>query len=214
MKISGGTNTTDKRAVSNFMAIDVSRAIQVRITKGTMPSLTLETGVNFLPYIITEVRQGVLVLTIKDDVQLLDGSIIANVVMPSLVSVRASGASVISSSDTFGATDFATTLTGASQLSMPLTMQSITATIEGASTVRLTGQAQTLTVAGLSGASQLLSGELLTNVCSLNVSGASRAEVNVKKTLSGTVSGASQVQYWGGIVASLHVDASSTVSRL
>ncbi|GAB4464532.1 MAG: hypothetical protein OHK0029_34550 [Armatimonadaceae bacterium] len=70
-----GKVVTDTRSVGDFSAVDASGVGSVLIAQGDRDSLTIEADDNVLPYISTEVKNGVLHLGFNERLSLRDVTI-------------------------------------------------------------------------------------------------------------------------------------------
>jgi hypothetical protein len=100
------------------------------------------------------------------------------------------------------------------RLDGPVEARSATTTVSGASRVELSGRAGSLN-ASASGASHLLLQQLQVDALAVSLSGASNADVAVRRTISASLSGGSSLRYRGSpTVTRQDVSGSSSITRV
>lgn len=161
--------------VTNFTKLDVSHAFEVDMQVGAETSLKITAGENIHPYIIVENEDNTLVLSIKSGLNNV-GNIKAEITVPKLKSVEASGACKIS-------------VEGISADSFELDMS-------GACSGDLSGEVKKLEV-DVSGATSLDASHLIAENVEIDISGASNAKVYASKKLEAEASGASHITFYG-----------------
>ncbi len=116
--------------------------------------------------------------------------------MPELRSLDLSGASEASFSGFSSENNFDCDLSGASIASGTMDMKDIDCIFSGASAFTLTGQGTNIKI-DASGASIVNLEDTVLEAAEVDLSGASYATVNVSERLTGDLSGASKVYYYG-----------------
>ena len=187
-----GTLATEERQVSGFDAVEVSGALDVRVTRAPAFSVKVTADDNIVPLILTEKRGSTLQVRTRGgqryDARAQEPRI--EITMPSITRLEASGASTIS-------------VSGADAPSLNIVAS-------GASTVEAAGRAERL-VLNVSGASRLRLADLAARTAEVHASGASSVELQVSDTLGGQISGASSVQYRGQPRVSVESSGASSV---
>jgi len=138
----------------------------------------------------------------------------ATVYCRSLIEASGSGASEITITE-FSPSDeeFISNLSGASSLEAELICTDVTLDISGASTITLTGSGDDLSL-DCSGASEVNMKQFSVDDVEIELSGASEANINAEGTISGSVSGASELNYYGtATLNSLDVSGASDVTK-
>jgi Putative auto-transporter adhesin, head GIN domain len=187
-----GTPATAERPVSGFDTVEVSGALDVRVTRAPAFSVKVTADDNIVPLILTERRDNTLQVRTKGGQRYdaLARQPRIEVTMPSITRLEATGASTIT----------------ASGVDAP----SLDIEASGASTVEATGRAERLEL-NASAASRLRLADLIARTAEVRASGASSIEVQVSDTLAGQVSGASSVQYRGQPRLSVESSGASSV---
>ncbi len=195
-----GVAKEDTRAVDSFHTVEAGSSLQVAIsvTPGAKPSLKLSGDDNLVPLVEAEVRDGTLVLRIKDNSSIQTKlPLIASVVMSELDRLEASGVADITVSGSTKADQFTAEASGASRISIDsLDTPKATVSAEGASRLVLAGTAASIKL-DVSGASQVKAEGLKVEDADVSISGASSAALRASKSVTGTISGASQLDLHG-----------------
>jgi hypothetical protein len=195
-----GIAKEEARTVEAFHAIDAGNAIQatVTVTHGAKPGLTIRGDDNLVTLVESAVRDGTLILRIKENTSISPKlPLLADVVTGELDRVEASGAASVKVKGGAKTDQFTASATGAAQISVEgIESSKAVATASGASHVMLSGKAASIKVEA-SGASQIKAQELSVDDAEVSVSGASGVVLHAQKSVAGDVSGASQLDLHG-----------------
>lgn len=186
-----GDVVTETRDVSGFEEIDVRGSGEVTVDVTGTESLTVEADDNILPLLETNVRNGVLVLSVESNIDPTVG--------PSYTITAATlqGVSIAGSGDV--------TATG-------LDVDSFEVDIAGSGDVSPTGAAGTLAVA-IAGSGRYQGEDLVAATGSVDVSGSGSAVVNVTDELDVDVAGSGNVEYIGSPTVTQSISGSGDVSQ-
>jgi hypothetical protein len=181
------------RSVSAFDAVSAEGAMKVIVARTGFEGVTITAEDNLLPYIVAEVRSGVLYVGQEPGVRLDPRrEIVVRVESYEVVEVNASAA-----------------------VGMEVEVgwvPELWVTVSGASDLVVWGSADRQN-ATVSGASRYDALDLETGECSLDVSGASDALVWARDWLEVDASGASRVRFRGNPVVVARTSGGSTVTR-
>jgi phage shock protein PspC (stress-responsive transcriptional regulator) len=139
-------------------------------------------------------------------------SVVIDIELPELVELDLSGASKSTVSG-FESEEFSLNLSGASKSDIDMNVDDITIDISGASKLTLVGQAKNV-VAEASGASKIYAFGFSSKNIELDLSGASKAEVNVSDSLNIDASGASIIYVYGDPTIESSLSGSSRVYEI
>jgi hypothetical protein len=186
--------------VSGFSAIQASQAFQVRVVPDSAYSVTVTCDDNLLPYLVVQ-RQGTgcLQLSLVQGYNYVGVTLSAEVHMPDIRIIDASGASTVRVDPGFSSTNPLTVvLSGASVCEAPaINAGDAVFDVSGASSVSCTGSAASLSLV-VSGASQVHLLDCAAGSARVNLSGASQAWVDVgPRSIGLSASGASTLYYGG-----------------
>jgi len=181
----------ESRPVSNFTGIDASSVFDITVTKGNTESLAIETDDNVMPYVRSEVRDGVLHLYLDGSNKLKNiTGLKAFVVMKNLDKASLSGACKLTANDTFTPDRFLADCSGASNMTVNVNTGQLSVEASGASNITINASVSGGTKLVASGASKIRGKLNATNVvfnssgvCSLELTGSA---TDVKMGVSGS----------------------------
>jgi hypothetical protein len=209
-----GAIKTETRNAASFSSVDVSGNIQVFVKQDSAFAVRIETDENLMEHIVVRTSGETLVIEPKDHANLSSkNDIKVYVSAPVFRSLEASGASGITSESLLSAEAIDIDLSGASHAKLELRSPKVAAEISGASSVLLKGQTRDLTIDG-QGASHARCYDLLSENATVEVSGASSAQVFASVKLSADASGASSVKYKGAASHSGNASGASSISKV
>jgi hypothetical protein len=186
-----------QRTVGAFTEVRIQTGIEASVIIGPQEPLQLQGDDNLLPVIQTEVQDNVLIATTTPGTTIYPRlPLTLRITTPVLTSVTATSGSYIGG-DHLQPIRMNITATGGSRVTLTdLTTEDVTINAEGGSSVKLIGQGKRMDIV-LSGASPLSSSSFPVETATLNASGASKGEVRVTSSISGTLSGSSTLTVFG-----------------
>jgi hypothetical protein len=207
-----GRTVTEEFDIRGFSKVNVSHAFQVQILRSSSYRVVVRVDDNLQEHLDVEKRGDTLVIGLKPfrSYSLGKATLEAEVQMPDLRAVEASGASDLRISGFSSIKDFEVDLSGASYLESEISARDVRIEVSGASRVRLQGNAEDLRL-DASGASNLDLEEFPVKDADIELSGASEAEVVLSGTLDIKASGASRL-YFGGSPTMGRIDLSGASS--
>ncbi|MBN1950820.1 MAG: DUF2807 domain-containing protein [Bacteroidales bacterium] len=152
-----GNVSQESRTATGFTGLDVSNAMTVYVNfSDTEESIVVEANDNLLPYIITEVRNGILNVKLQDRIHVRWGGATMNVYLTTkyMDNYTASGASNIYLNDPLYEDGVVIDISGACNFEGELEVQDLAADVSGASNLNYQGEAAINTL-DLSGASNI-----------------------------------------------------------
>ena len=184
----------ETRSVSGFTGINASSAFDITVTKGNTESLIIEAAGDVLPYVRSEVRNGVLHLYLDNNKLRNIRSLKASIVMKNLDKVALSGASKLTAADLFAADKFLVNCSGASKMAANVNANLLDVRLSGASNLQIKANVNGNISMDMSGASKA-KGDLKANDVKINFSGACSAELSGSANdLKIDTSGASKIK--------------------
>jgi hypothetical protein len=192
--VGSGQLSTQNFDIDVFTAVSPSGGFNVEITQGSIYSVKVTTDDNLQQYVDIHKVGSTL------EIQMQPGgyqttALKAEVTMPNLEQVQASGGSVVNAQNLNLVTNFGADLSGGSRLTM-------------------TGQGVDVTLVG-SGGSNLNLGDFQINNAQVDLSGGSQATVNAADTISGDLSGDSHLYYKGNpTLGSIDTTGGSGISQV
>ncbi len=210
-----GNNVAQTRDAGKFNSVDVSGAIDVYLKQDSTQSVKVETDENLQQYVEVYENNGVLVVSPKDNYNLdPTHKIKVFVTAPAFRVIGVSGASTITSENKLvSAESMDIDLSGASEAKVDIKAPRINAEVTGASTITLRGGTKDLNVVG-SGASGAKCFDLMTENTTVDISGASSAEVFASVKLDAQASGASGISYKGNPAITQDINGASSIKKI
>ena len=207
-----GRIVTEDFDIRGFSRVDISHAFNVEIIQSGSYEVTVRVDENLQRHLRIEKRGDTLVIGLKPyrRYSLRRVTMEAQVHMPDLRGIDASGASDVRISGFSSAKDFDVDLSGASYLDGEITARDVRIQVSGASRVRLRGGAAELYLDS-SGASNVDLEDFPVQDADIELSGSSEANVVLNGTLDIDASGASRL-YFGGSPSMGRVDLSGASS--
>ena len=196
--VGSGKQVTVEKELSGFSKIDASSAFQVKITQSEEYSVVLTVDEKVEPYLDVSVQGDTLRIGVRPGLTLAGAAFPLNAVvsMPRLTGVALSGASGATVGGFKSADRLDADLSGASKLTGEIETGDVRFQVSGASGLTLSGKGQKMALE-VSGAGQGNLEGFAVSDATVNLSGASRATVNVSGRLDAEVSGASTLRYTG-----------------
>ncbi len=183
------------RVVSNFDGLEISGAFDVILRQGDPESVVIEADENLLPLITTEVHGTTLVIDNKKSIK-SPTTLKVFITFKDMKRMETSGAVDILAENRLTLGEFSLHTSGASSITMGLTVQKLGLNCSGASKLKLSGTAVDVE-ADFSGACDVFAFDLVSENFKIDLSGAGKAQIHVTKKLDAEISGAGSVHYKG-----------------
>jgi hypothetical protein len=199
-RIKGNGNTiTQTRQTANYDKVSVSGSFDVQLVRGEEGEITLKGEENLLEHIEVYVKNNVLILKVKDNINLSSSwnkTITIEVPVIEITGVKLSGSGDISTQTTLKATDFNAAVSGSGDISLAIEATNLYVQISGSGDINLSGSADDLTVK-VSGSGDVNAYDVAAQDATVTVSGSADVSLTVKGTLNAKVSGSGDIQYKG-----------------
>jgi hypothetical protein len=197
-RIKGNGNTiTQTRQTANYDKVSVSGSFDVQLVRGEEGEITLKGEENLLEHIEVYVKNNVLILKVKDNINLSSSwnkTITIEVPVIEITGVKLSGSGDISTQTTLKATDFNAAVSGSGDISLAIEATNLYVQISGSGDINLSGSADDLTVK-VSGSGDVNAYDVAAQDATVTVSGSADVTLTVKGTLNAKVSGSGDIQY-------------------
>lgn len=193
--VSGSGNViTENRNLSNFTGISVQRALEVEVEQSDKFEVVVEADDNILSHIITEVRDGILV--IETDINNFDNvnKKKIKVKMPKVTSLESSSASYIKSKNTLISENLNVDASSASKIEISVEAENINCDSSSGSSIEVQGKAIKLVTESSSG-STINANNLLVNDVIANSGSGSSTSVHPILSLNAEASSGSSISY-------------------
>jgi hypothetical protein len=199
-RIKGNGNTiTQTRQTANYDKVSVAGSFDVQLVRGEEGDITLKGEENLLEYIEVYVKNNVLILKVKDNINLSSSwnkTITIEVPVNEIAGVKLSGSGDISTQTTLKATDFNAAVSGSGDISLSIEATNLYIQVSGSGDIDLSGSAEDLSVK-VSGSGDVNAYGVVAQDATVTVSGSADVTLTVKGTLNAKVSGSGDIQYKG-----------------
>lgn len=191
---------TETRPVSDFTAIDFTSWGRINLSQGTTESLTITGADNLVPLVETTVSNGTLNIDMEAKITApslnRENVLTFDIVVKDLSSLMVSGLGDIKM-DSLTTSSLALEMSGAGNIELDqLTADSLDIDVSGLGSVKVSGEVKTATIE-ISGAGSVDAPDLKIETASVSVPGLGSATVWVTDELTGDISGAGSVNYYG-----------------
>jgi hypothetical protein len=200
--------TSETRSVSGYTGIDFSTFGKVNISQGSSESLTIEGRDNLVPLVTTSVKNGTLYIAMKPNINVTtlntENLLTFTISVKDLSSISISGLGNVLM-DSLSTSDFKVSMSGAGQFKLnQLTATTVGIDISGLGNVEIAGTATSATV-NISGAGNANCPDLKLQSANVTIPGLGNATLWVTDQLTGNISGAGSVSYYGSPQTSTQV---------
>lgn len=192
---------TEQRAVSPFNKVDLRGIGRLIVSRDQEQSVTVTGAENVLPRLRTEVRDGVLNISLRWWPGILFHlaelrTIEVQIAVKELSGLKVSGAGFVESREKIEVQELDLRLTGAGEIRLELQGQRIETRLAGAGRIVLWGQVDEQNIR-LSGAGSIQAENLVAGVVQVRSTGAGECRVHATESLDVRLSGAGTIRYRG-----------------
>ena len=211
-----GNTVTEERPVSGFTKVQLDGIGDLAIKIGDTESLTVEADENLLPYIITEVKGGTLIIRMKEDIRLVNmiSDVNYTLTAKSLESFELNGLGNITLAP-LNTQAMTIKLDGSGSITVDeLVADGFQADLNGLGSLTVSGgkvNAQDVTLAG---AGSYQAGNLESETASISLTGLGSATVWVTGSLDAELTGAGSLDYYGKPQATVNDTGLGTINSL
>ena len=209
-------NASVRTVTGQFDAIKVSGGIDLYLSQSDNVAIAVSASTeNFKEGIKTLIEDGTLKIFYKGEIswKKKDRKLRVYVSFKDLKKLDASGACDVIVAGSLRVTALAIQMSGACDFKGKVKADVLKLTLSGASDAKISGTAGTAVIES-SGASDVNGFDLVTDICKVNVSGASDVFITVNTELTALATGASDVQYKGNaLIKEMHSSGASSVSK-
>ena len=195
-----GNVVTIDRSTGDYDGIAISGWFDVDLVAGNEGDISLRGEENLLEHIITEVKDGKLVIKVEKGMNLKPSSwkngILITVPVESISMVSLSGSGDIVGKTTIETRDFKTSMSGSGDITLDIEANSIDASMSGSGDIMLSGSTTDFE-ATISGSGDIKAYELEADNVDATVSGSADIKVTANKSLKARVSGSGDIHYKG-----------------
>jgi hypothetical protein len=199
-KIKGSGNiTTITRTVSSFNNVSLSGPMDFELVKGREGKITIEGEDNLLDYIITESKDGNLIIEQKDNYSLSPSNyktIKITIPFESINNITLSGSGDVISKNIIEADSFTTKISGSGDITLNVLAKTTNVTISGSGDIIIKGKTDNLN-ASVTGSGDFNGKELEANYTNAKVTGSGGIQIVANKSLIARITGSGDINYSG-----------------
>ncbi len=199
-KVNGnGKMVTDSRNTSTYEEIALVGSLDVKIIEGTEGRIEVEAESNLQEYILTEVKDGKLKISVEKDISLNPSrnmDIVIKVPVESINKLSVTGSGDVSNSGLLKAKELSIGVTGSGDINLTLEAKDLSGSITGSGDIKLMGKALNFKCK-VTGSGDFMAYDLNADHVEAVVSGSGDIEVVATKSLKARVSGSGDISYRG-----------------
>jgi len=199
-KVKGNGNvTTITRNTSNYDGVKCAGSFDYVLVAGEEGNIKIEGEENLLEYIVTEVKDGSLIVKVENHMNLQssrNNSIKVTIPFKDISNVSLAGSGDLWNEDVITANDMKVALAGSGDLILKIEASHIKASIAGSGDLTLKGSTNSLD-ANVAGSGDFHGFDLQANNTDVSVSGSGDAEVVCRENLKARVAGSGGIEYKG-----------------
>ena len=208
-----GNLTTETHDLGDFSRIEAHSGFELEVTMSDAFSIEITADDNMHEYIAVEKSGDTLDIRLRGTRFYHSVTLRARITMPNLYYIELTGGSRADITGFNSSHDFEANMSGGSRLNGAITTGDAEFELSGGSQIDLEGSGENLTI-DASGGSQLDLEDFPIDDASINMSGGSRATINISGTLNVDLSGGSRVEYVGDPeIGDLEMSGDSKVSK-
>jgi len=199
-KVKGdGNMTTETRTTGDYDGIKCAGSMDYILVAGAEGKIKIEGEENLLKHIITEVKNGNLIVKIEKGINLrpsLNKTIKVTIPFKDISSVSLAGSGDVWNEDTITANDLDVSLAGSGDVVLNVEATSVQGSLAGSGDITLKGNTNNLT-AKLAGSGDIHAFGLQSNHTIVSIAGSGDVEVVSNESLKARVSGSGDIEYRG-----------------
>jgi len=199
-KIKGnGKVTTETRNTGDYEGIKCAGSMDYILVAGKEGKITLEGESNLLEHIVTEIKNGDLIVKVKNKVNLSPSwnkTIKITIPFEDINNVSLAGSGDLWNEDKITATNFGVSLAGSGDVVLNIEASSVKGSLAGSGDLTLKGNTNDLTLK-VAGSGDISAFGLQANNTIASIAGSGDIELVSNKSLKARVSGSGDIEYKG-----------------
>jgi|SRR6478672_9115533 len=209
-----GTLKTEERNVTNTDKIKSLGNFNVDIIQGSPSSVKIEADENLLPYILTENKDGGLVIRARDGYNLSsDNKIKVTVTTDRLQEVEVDGSGDVNGDGKFtGADHLKISIAGSGNINLNINTPQISSSIAGTGNIALSGETKDSKIE-IVGVGNYKAENLLSENVDVHIAGSGNAKVYAENNLSVNIAGSGDVYYKGNASIKQSIAGSGKITK-
>jgi hypothetical protein len=205
-----GTVRLESRDVPTFTGIENQGSGLVRFSRGSTRQVTVEADTNILPYIETEVRNGVLVLRTRPGISINPTRLVFRITAPELRTIGIQGSGDFRMETPLETDRLEIEIEGSGSVEGEITADDLSVQIRGSGDVSLGGTAKNARF-DIDGSGDIGAADLSSVDARVVIQGSGNVTLQATGTLDVEISGSGNVRYRGGARVTVRSSGSGTV---
>jgi len=213
-RIKGNGNlTTTERNVGSYDGVFVGGSFDVELVAGAEGKISIKIEENLLPYLVTEVKNGELVLNWKKG-HTVKSTTKSKIIVPvkSINEVALGGSGNVYSSMTLNSSKLKVSLAGSGNVTLDVDTSTLSSNLAGSGNIKLSGTADAV-ACSLAGSGNIRASGLNASNVSSSISGSGDVHVGTVNALKVRVSGSGNVTYKGNPTTDVKISGSGDVRK-
>ncbi len=207
-----GTVRLESRDVPSFTGIENMGSGLVRISLGAVRQVTVEADTNILPYIETEVRNGVLALRTRPGISINPTRLVFRITVPDLSHVAIEGSGDVRLETPLDADRLAIEIEGSGSVDGRIFVDDLSVEIRGSGSVSLDGAAEAARFE-IAGSGDVEAADLACADAAVRIAGSGSVTLQASRTLDVEISGSGGVRYHGDAKVTVRDSGSGRVTE-
>lgn len=197
-KVKGnGDITTITRSTANYDGLKAAGSMDFKLVPGKEGKITITGDSNIMDYIITEIKNGNLVVKLKDGTNIKPSQkIIITIPYESIDNVSLAGSGDITNEGKIKSDKLNISLAGSGDIKLTINANAVRSSIAGSGDIKLTGKTTNLR-AKIAGSGDFDGFDLATENVDASITGSGQANVICNGNLKAKVTGSGDVKYKG-----------------
>lgn len=194
-----GNMTTETRTTGDYDGVKCAGSMDYILVAGTEGKITLEGEENLLKHIVTEIKNGNLIVKVEKGINLSTSwnkTIKVTIPFKDISSVSLAGSGDLWNEDKITATNFDVSLAGSGDVIINVEASSVKGSIAGSGDLTVKGKTNSLT-AKVAGSGDFHGFDLQSNHTVVSVAGSGDAKVVCNESLKARVAGSGDIEYKG-----------------
>ena len=207
-----GTILLESRDVASFTGIELEGSGLVRFSPGAKREVTVESDENILPYLETEVRNGILVLSTRPGTSINPTLLVYRITAPDLASVDIEGSGDFRFETPLETDRLAIAIDGSGSFDGEITVDDLDIRISGSGDAALAGSARNAQLE-IDGSGDIEAADLACVDARVVIEGSGSAKLRASGVLDVVIRGSGNVFYRGDPKVLLSITGSGSVRR-
>ncbi len=210
-----GNMSSEQRSTEVTDKIKSYGSFDIVIVQGTTPSIKVEADENLLPYIVTEKKDGALVVKAKENYNLSSNNkITVTVTTDKLAELEVAGSGNVRGEGKFiGSDHLKISIAGTGDVTLDVNTPEIESHIAGTGNITLTGETKDSKI-NIAGMGDYNAEKLLSENVEIHVAGSGNAKVHAENNLEIHIAGSGNVDYSGNASVKQDVAGSGKINKV